>query len=227
MQYKAAIFDLFGTLVKNFHSSESNDNLRRMAAELSVSPDDFADLWHATFDERMTGVLGDYQACIRHICRQLGAPTPDDIIEMAAGIRFEMNKREVMSPREDAITLLTYLKSKDCKTGLISDCTIETTLLWKDSPLAPFIDEPVFSCLLGIKKPDRRIYQTAVEKLAVRPEECFYVADGIGRELSGAAEMGMHAVQILVPGEDEYDHYRGEWDGPVIRSLTEILTVIE
>lgn len=227
MKYKAVIFDLFGTLIRNFPSPKSNENLRRMATELSVSPDDFVNLWHDTFEERMTGIFKNYQACIKHICRKLGAQARESKIEMAADIRLEMNKREVMEPREDAITTLTYLRSNGYKTGLISDCSIETTLIWPDTPLAPLIDEPVFSCLVGIKKPDPRIYQIAVDRLAVKPEECLYIADGIGQELASASSLGMHATQILVPGEDQYDHYRDEWNGPLIGSLTEILTLIE
>ena len=227
MKYDAVIFDLFGTLIDNYPWAESNKNLEQMASELSVPPDDFTASWHAAFDERMKGVFKDYQACIRHICQQLGVQAPDNKVELAAGIRFKMNKREVISPREGAVEVLTYLISNGCRTGLISDCSTETTLVWKDSPLSGLIDEVVFSCLAGTKKPDPRIYQMAIENLGVRPEACIYVADGIGQELLGASKLGMHAVQIRVPGEDEYDPYREDWDGLVISSLKEVLTLLK
>ena len=98
MKYAAVIFDLFGTLIKNFPYTESNNVLKRMALELSVPPDDFINLWHDAFDERMKGIFKDYQACIGHICQQLGVPVRDDKIELSANIRFEMNKQEVMTP---------------------------------------------------------------------------------------------------------------------------------
>jgi len=227
MKYDAVIFDLFGTLIDNFPWAESNNILKRMASELSVPADDFTDLWHTTFDERMKGVFKDYQACIRHICQQLGVRVPDDKVELAAGMRFEMNKQEVTSPRKGATEVLTYLKSNGCRTGLISDCSTETTLVWKDSPLSSLIDKAVFSCLAGIKKPDPRIYQMAVENLGVSPEACIYVADGIGQELYGAVKLGMHAVQIRMGGDDEYDPYREDWDGSVISSLYEVMNLLE
>jgi len=96
-----------------------------------------------------------------------------------------------------------------------------------DSPLAALIDYPVFSCLTGMKKPDPIIFQVAIEGLGVKAEECIYVADGIGRELHAASELGMCAVQILAPGEDDYDPYREEWNGPVISSLKEILDLVK
>ena len=226
MKYKAVIFDLFGTLIKNFPWDVSNSLLRRMALELLAPPDDFTALWHAAFDKRMKGVLKNYQACIRHICQQLGAQVQDDRIDLAASTRFELNKQEVTAPREGAIEVLSYLKANGCKTGLLSNCSTETTLVWENSPLAPLIDVAVFSCLVGLMKPDPRIYQTAVKRLAVKPEECMYIADGMEQELLGASKLGMRAVLIRVPGEDDYDPYREEWGGPVISSLKEVLTLV-
>jgi len=227
LKYKAVIFDLFGTLIKNFPWDVSNSLLRQMALELSAPPDDFTALWHAAFNERMKGVLKNYQACIRHICQQLGAQVQDDRIELAASTRFEMNKQEVTAPREGAIEVLSYLKANGCKTGLISNCSTETTLVWENSPLAPLVDVAVFSCLVGLMKPDPRIYQMAVGRLAVEPEECMYIADGMEQELMGASRLGMRAVLIRVPGEDDYDPYREEWDGPVISSLREVLALVK
>jgi putative hydrolase of the HAD superfamily len=227
MKYEAVIFDLFGTLVKNFPRVESNSILRRMASELSVHPDDFVSLWHDTFNERMKGILQNYQACVEHICQQLGAQRQDDKVELAAGIRFEMNMREVTAPREGAIEVLSYLKSNGCKTGLISNCSTETTIVWGNSPLAPLIDVAVFSCLEGTMKPDHRIYQIAVENLAVKAEECLYIADGMDQELASASNLGMRAILIRVPGESDYDSYREEWGGPTISSLKEVLAWLE
>jgi putative hydrolase of the HAD superfamily len=227
MKYKAVIFDLFGTLVDNYPWIENNNNLGRMASVLELPADDFVSQWHDAFDDRMTGTFKNYQDCIAYICRQLGKEINDDKIELATNIRLEMTAQEVTTPRDGAVEVLTYLKSKGYKTGLISDCSTETTRVWKDSPFKPFIDKPVFSCLVGIKKPDPLIFNTAVERLGVNPEDCMYVADGIGEELSGARKLGMHAIQILVPDEDDYNPYRGEWDGQVITSLREILEMVE
>lgn len=226
MKYKAIIFDLFGTLVDNFPWIENNNNLGRMASVLELPADDFINQWHDAFDDRMMGTFKNYQACIKHICRQLGKDVIDDKIELAAGIRFEMNTKEVTTPRDGAIEVLSYLKSNGYKTGLISDCSTETIRVWKESPLKPLIDEPVFSCLVGIKKPDSHIFKMAVERLGVNPEDCIYVADGIGEELSGARKVGMHAIQIKIPYEDDYNPYRGDWDGQVISSLREILPLV-
>ena len=226
MKYAAVVFDLFGTLVDNHPWDDSLNNLRQMASALSAPDDEFVALWHATFDERMNGTFKSYQDCIGHICQQLAVKVQDNEVELAAGIRFNMTKHEVTVPREGAIEVLSHLKSNGHKTGLLSNCSAETTVIWKESPLAPLIDVPVFSSLAEIAKPDPRIYQIATEKLAVNPEECLYIADGIGGELMTAAELGMRALQIRVPYESDYDTYREQWNGPVISSLREVLTLV-
>ena len=226
MKYEAVIFDLGGTLVHNSYWSEGDNALRRMASVLAVPPDDFIILWHAAFDARMKGVFKNYQACIGHICQQLGVRAQDNQIESAARIRSDYTKREITTTQEGAIEVLSYLKLNGYKTGLISDCSAETPTTWKSTPLAPLINVAVFSCEVGLKKPDPRIYQIAIEKLAISPEKCIYIADGIGQELLSASQLGMYAIQIRVSGEYD-DPYREEWDGPVISSLREVLTLIE
>jgi putative hydrolase of the HAD superfamily len=227
LKYEAVIFDLFGTLIENYSFAESENVLRGMAAEMGVPPEDFVSLWHQTFYGRMEGSFKSYQDCIRHICRQMGVTADDEIIEKVAGIRFRMNREDLTSPRDEAIEVISSLKETGHKIGLLSDCSMETPLVWQESPLAPLIDAPVFSCLEGIKKPDPNFYMIAVNRLAVHPEKCIYVADGIGKELPAAAELGMYPVKILVPGEDDYDPYREEWNGPVISSLREILEIVK
>ena len=227
MKYEAVIFDLFGTLVHISPWSGNVGILRQMASVLSAPPDDFVRLWSDSFNERVRGVFKSYQACIGHICHQLEVPVQDYQIELAAQMRSDMTKQEVTTPQIDAVEVLSHLKAEGYKTGLISNCSAETTTIWKDTLLAPFIDTAVFSCSVGLMKPDPRIFQIATERLAVEPGDCLYIADGIGQELTSALQVGMQAVLIRVPGEDSYDPYREDWDGPVISSLTEVLDLVK
>jgi len=228
MKYKAVIFDLFGTLINMTSWVEGNNILKQMAEVLLVPSDNFITSWHATFDERMTGRFENYQATIKYICHQLGVDVQDNQIELAASIRFGMTKREVNSPKDGAKEVLSSLKEYGYKTGLISDCSMETTILIRDTSLYSLIDIPVFSCLVGVGKPDPRLYRMAVNGLSVSPKECMYIADGMGQELAKASELGMHAIQIRIPSEDDhgFDKYRENWNGPVISSLTEVLELV-
>lgn len=225
MKYEAVIFDLFGTLVDNFSPREYEMVLVEMASVLSASSDDFVKLWSNISEERMKGTIQSPEAAIDHVCRILGVHPEDAHINLAAQIKFDVTKRKIMRPKTDAVEILSRLKSEGYKTGLISNCSTETPTLWKDTPLFPIIDAAVFSCSVGLMKPEPRIYQIAVEQLEVIPENCLYVADGMEQELAGASRVRMHPVLIQIPSDDDHDPYLEEWDGPVISSLTEVLTL--
>jgi len=225
MKYQAVIFDLFGTLVGNLYGPQYNDILRRIALILSVPSKDFLRMWSATTYARNTGAFRSVEVNIIHICQELGSQPKGDV-KSAAQIRQDYARHIMMKPRPDAVSVISQLKSLGYKAGLISNCTTDAPAIWPDTPFAHLFDVAVFSCSAGLMKPDPRIYQIAVEQLAVEPNECLYIADGIDQELAGAAQVGMHPVQIYVTGEDSIDSHREEWDGPVISSLTEVLALV-
>jgi putative hydrolase of the HAD superfamily len=89
------------------------------------------------------------------------------------------------------------------------------------------IDEAILSCSVGMKKSDPRIYELACQRLQVSPDRCLYVGDGGSSELTGATEMGMHAVLIRAPYDDTIGGYREEWPGQRISTLSEVLALLE
>jgi len=226
MKYLAVIFDLFGTLSDNFSSSGYYAALAEMAAALSLPPDDFRRVWFDTSRERNIGSFQSCEANVEHICRELGVRPKGRQIKLAAQIRLDYI-RQVMTPRSDATEVLSRLKAEGHKTGLISDCTPEIPLVWPETPLASLIDTAVFSCSVGLRKPDPRIYQLAAKRLGVRPEQCLFVGDGGSQELSGALRVGMHPVLLRLDADSTEPHLvnRELWDGHKVSSLREVLTI--
>ncbi len=229
MKYQAVIFDLFGTLVPEPSRWKQQSVLQEMAAVLSVPADDFVRLWAETRDKRSLGIFSSLEANTEHICRMMGAKVKAYRTRLAYQLKVEAT-RLPLKPREGAEELLSHLKSADYRIGLISNCGPEVPPLWQETPLAPLVDIAVFSAAAGLKKPDPRIYRSAAEQLAVKPEGCLYVGDGDSSELTGAANAGMHPVLISVLLEDASDDPREnaeEWKGPAIKSLKEVLALVE
>ncbi len=228
MKYHAVVFDLFGTLAHNFSSSGYGDALAQMASALSLPSDDFRRAWFETSRERNTGASQSCLGDVEHICRKLGATADEGQVQVAVEARLDYI-RHVMTPQPDAIEVLSSLKGQGFKTGLISDCSHEIPTVWPQTPFAPLFDTAVFSCLVGMRKPDPRIYQLAVERLDVRPEQCTYVGDGGSQELSGALAVGMHPVLVRFDADSAEPHLtsREAWDGPEVSSLTEILALVQ
>lgn len=226
MKYEAVFFDLFGTLVKIFSRREYDQVLAQVAGVLMAQKQDFARLWRETFDDRVRGVFPTTQASVAHICRLLGIDVDDEQVAAAAQLRFDYIQRS-LAPRSDAVETLSELRAMGYKVGLISDCSPEIPHVWEETVFVPLVGSPVFSCVVGLKKPDPRIYHLACERLAVGPRACLYVGDGGSRELTGAAQVGMHP--ILIRDRDERDAFRvdGEdWDGPTISTLREVLNLV-
>ena len=197
-----------------------------MASILSVPPEPFWQSWATSDEESFLGIMPHNQAKITHICYQLGLNIEQDKINRAFEILLDYEARSLM-PRPEAIDVLSALKSKGYKIGMISDCPSNTPVLWDNTGLKSFFEVTIFSSAVGLRKPDPRIYQLALEQLKVKPSDCLYIGDGGSNELTGASSVGMHPVLIRVPTEETYLFDKEEWKGTFISSLTEVLDLVQ
>lgn len=227
MKYRAVIFDLFGTLSYNFDAEGYGNALVKMAEALSLMPEAFREKWFSTSKERNSGERQNTESDIHIICREFGVSPDKEQVLQAVKARLDYI-RLVMTPQPQAGETLTALKEMGFSTGLISDCTHEIPTVWPETIFAPLIDEAIFSCDVGLRKPDPRIYRLATDRLGVDPEDCMFIGDGGSQELSGALEVGMHPVLIRVDADSDEAHLsrREEWEGTTIASLAEVLDMV-
>jgi len=217
---RAVVFDLFGTLVPPWPSSATEELAKAIAEAFAVGAEDFATAWDADYDARMTGAFND---SLRRVCERLGMvlPAADPALDQIVRRRVASTRDHLLLPRADAEPTLTVLRTLGLPTGLISDCASDVPVVWHESPLAPLITTPLFSCSEGVKKPDPAIFERACVRLGVTPRECLYVGDGGSRELEGATAVGMRAVQLRAGDTDG-----AGWSGEAIGSLGEALRLL-
>lgn len=199
--------------------------LYQMAAQLGASPQPFVRLWLDTFSQRATGVFRSKGANLAHICRSLDVAVDGDALSEAADI-FLAYERDHLIPRHNAIDTLSHIKGAGLKTGLISDCSYPMPEVWPNTAFASLIDVPIFSCEVGVRKPDPRIYHLACTRLGVAPQLCLYVGDGGSQELTGASRIGMHAVLLRGPEEESGGLVRynaDTWRGSSVSTLSEVI----
>ena len=226
MKYKAIIFDLFGTLVDSYSVQGYNRLITDMASALKLPSEGFSKLWRDTAYERAIGIFKTTEESIRYICSKLIISVNDENIRKCEQIRLE-NTRKALNPKNGAVDLLNSLKGLGYKIGLITNCSTEVPLFWKNIELSHFFDVTIFSASVGMKKPDPQIYILACEQLEVEPNECLYIGDGDSNELSGASQLGMYAVMIRDPNElDPYRLVEVDWDGRKIKNFIEIMDLI-
>ncbi|HEU5065406.1 MAG TPA: HAD-IA family hydrolase, partial [Gaiellaceae bacterium] len=171
--------------------------------------------WVGQRKDREVRPIADH---LRDLFGALGAePDLDELLAM----RREWTKHS-LKPRPDALEILAELRRRGHRLGLISVCSQDVPHVWDETPLAGALDELIFSCDVGVSKPDPRIYEVACERLSVRPADCLFVGDGANDELPGAERAGMTALQLRAPGEPLTPD--GEtWTGASIERLTEVL----
>jgi len=228
MKYNATIFDLFGTLVHEPSRNRSQSVLLKMATTLSVPMDTFVRMWAETGAKRNVGIFPNLESNIKYICQEIGVNVNETQVRQAVLLRTEFI-RHALQPRVEAVDVLSQLRSLGFQTGLISNCTPVVPTLWRETLLAPWIDITVFSSLEGLRKPDARIYHLATERLGVKADNCLYIGDGDSRELSGAANVGMHPLRVKVLLEEPLDDPRSEieeWTGPTIESLQGVIDLL-
>jgi len=89
-----------------------------------------------------------------------------------------------------------------------------------DGPL-PRVAAIVDSTVVGISKPDPRIFDPAIEALGTARERTLYVGDTVHADVRGAEAAGLPVVQL-----DPFDHHddHDHWRLPGLHSLAEHLS---
>ena len=224
MRYRAVIFDLFGTLVNSFTRREYDQVNAQMAAAVRVPYAEFWQLMGETYQDGCLGHYNSYEDLVSDVCCRAGVHANLTQITQAATFHYEFIVNAIV-PDPEVLEALDNLKKTGFRLGLISDCGPSVPLLFPKSPLARYIDVPLFSCEERIKKPSSDIYQRICQRLEMEPQECIYVGDGSSQELTGAAAIGMRPVLKRIDLRDVYDSHRPEvegWRGLAINEIKEL-----
>jgi epoxide hydrolase-like predicted phosphatase len=98
--------------------------------------------------------------------------------------------------------LLELLRSlrPERKVGLISNAWSGLRAFITRLKFEDVFDEMIISSEVGLIKPDARIYQLALKKLGVQPEESIFL-DDVLVNVEAARSVGMEAIQFTQPEE--------------------------
>jgi len=183
----------------------------RVAERLGLTREEFEERWFGELAEmREMGPLAD---------ALLAFDASPESVEEIASMRRAVTQQGLV-PVPGAVETISELRARGMRIGLITVCTDDVPRLWPETSFHGLFDVEVFSCSVGLRKPDPRIYLLACEQLGLDPHEALFVGDGANDELAGAERVGMTAALLERPGEDQ------EWSGRRIRSLTEVLSLV-
>jgi putative hydrolase of the HAD superfamily len=104
------------------------------------------------------------------------------------------------SVAERSAETLARLQAAGLRLGVVSNSDGRVEQALEAAGLRSYFDVVIDSALVGVEKPDPRIFQAALERLGVEPDEALYVGDLYEVDVLGARAAGIDAV-LLGHGE--------------------------
>jgi putative hydrolase of the HAD superfamily len=222
MPIRAICFDLFHTLVDVGQVPEAVGRFTADILEL-----DRHDWNEACFSQHHPITHHtNHRDVIQKLAHSLNPDIPTSLIEEAVDHRqrrFDYALREVEAK---TLEILDQLKQQGYPLALISNASTAEVSGWQGSPLKDYFDVALFSCDVGLQKPDPAIYRLASEKLNIRQQQCLFIGDGGSNEHLGARQSGMHPVMItryIDTAKQQARRPHCRWE---IANLTELPTLL-
>jgi putative hydrolase of the HAD superfamily len=139
----------------------------------------------------------DQAQLLRESLSTIGFDLPDDVIEHIVHLDHSAYSNSLrLEP--DMLAKLEEIRRPGYRMGLVSNISLRANLMKQDIEdlgLAPLLDATVFSSEVGVRKPDPRIFQEALNRLGADPATTVFVGDRLLDDVNGAHSVGMRAVQ--------------------------------
>lgn len=128
---------------------------------------------------------------------------------------------------DDAMQCLEIL-SKQYKIGIIANQSAGTKERLKQHGILKYINLIIASAEEGVAKPDRRIFEIALERSNCEPANAIMIGDRIDNDIVPAKQMGMNTIWIK-QGFGQYWKIRQEMEKPdfIVNNLTEICALLQ
>lgn len=122
--------------------------------------------------------------------------------DLTADFRRIVNELSTWKAYPDAVPVLDDLKEREFTLGLVSNATDLARRVLKNLDMDRFFDFVVLSAEVGLRKPQREIFDLALSKARAAPRRALFVGDKLAVDIKGALGAGMNAV--LVDRNDVY-----------------------
>lgn len=148
---------------------------------------------------------------------QSGVPT-ERMSEAGEAIRRSHEARHMWTFVEDGThDALAAVRARGYRTAVVSNADGRVEALLADRGLTEHLEFVLDSEVVGIQKPDRRIFDLAVERLDMPAERVLHVGDLYAVDVLGARAAGLDALLL-----DPFDVFAGLEDVPRIPHVTEL-----
>jgi putative hydrolase of the HAD superfamily len=102
-----------------------------------------------------------------------------------------------LDPNDELLEYMRSLRARGFRMAILTNNVREWEPLWRAMlPVDEIFDLVVDSGFVGMRKPDREIYELTLERLGLPAQECLFV-DDTDVNVEAARELGMSAVHFL------------------------------
>ncbi len=201
---KALILD-YGGVISEWQRRENVENMLQI---LGRDDDGFQEVYQGKRESYDAGQITAVEYW-KHVLQHYGLVERD--VDMDRLIREDVKSWTELN--ESMLDFIWESRALIHKLAIISNMTwdtlayMQTNYRWLE-----LFDEMVFSCEIGINKPDRRIYEICSARLGLAPAECLFVDDSLAN-VEGARRAGMHAIHFKSFSEfsEEIGQFPGRW----------------
>jgi len=187
---EAVIFDWGGVMEELPNEADIAAWERRMGTAVGALPEI---LWGETWQRLAVGAISD-EDYVRHVADQLGLPDGEAALDFLQAFytsdRFHhdvMNAARALRERYKVAVLSNAFPAQ-----------VETIREQYGIDVHAEFDVYVNSAMVGMSKPDPRIYELTLERLDVAPSEAIFLDDTL-RNVDAAQQLGLHAIQFVRP----------------------------
>jgi putative hydrolase of the HAD superfamily len=110
--------------------------------------------------------------------------------------RMHQERHLWSSVAERSAEALARLQQAGLRLGVVSNSDGRVEQALAAAGLRKYFDVVIDSALVGVEKPDPRIFQAALKALQVKPEEALYVGDLYHVDVVGARAAGIEAILL-------------------------------
>lgn len=181
---KAIVFDWGGVLI-----DDVKRKMTKYCAELlGVDEQSLVRFYSKYSDDFQKGNITEKEVW-ENICKSLKVSPP--LMVSIWGKAF----RQAYSPKKEMFDLAAKLRRNGYKIGLLSNCEPPTIEVFYDQKYNVF-DETVFSCEEHTIKPEKKIYEIAIKRLGMLPEEILFIDNKL-EFVEAAKAVGMKGIVFM------------------------------
>jgi epoxide hydrolase-like predicted phosphatase len=185
---KAVIFDWGGVLIKHPKARL----IAYFSNALGAAEEAYNPIYEKFLPEFEKGMISE-DTWWKNVCSELGVKKPDNQSLWGEAFRHSYN------PIKEMFSLASLLKEKGYKVALLSNAELPSMHYFYEQQYDMF-DVTVFSCAEGMRKPEKRIYEIALERLGVKPNEAIFIDDK-QENIDAAKELGIYGILFVNPDQ--------------------------